>query len=209
MTPEAVFLDFDGTLVESLDLKVAAFRTLYAPFGRQIEDKAAAYYRANTGISRFVRIRRCHRDLLGEDIAADELQRLSDRFGRLVEDKVVACDAVPGALAFLDRYRGVLPLFIASATPQAELERIVERRRMAAYFTDIVGSPPDKTAILHDVIATHWFDPAAVVMIGDGRSDFDAAAANGVRFIGRVPRGETGVFPPGTTTVADLRGLEL
>lgn len=202
-----MFFDFDGTLVESLDLKVAAFRTLYAPFGREIEDKAVAYYRANTGISRSVRIRRCHRDLLGEDIAPEELQRLSDRFGALVEDQVVACDMVPGALAFLERHRGVIPLFIASATPQEELERIVQRRNMAAFFTDIFGSPPDKTAILHDIIATHWFDPAAVVMVGDGRSDYEAAAANGLRFVGRVPAGEASVFPPGTTTIADLRDL--
>jgi phosphoglycolate phosphatase-like HAD superfamily hydrolase len=207
MRTAAVLLDFDGTLVESLAVKIEAFRKLYAPFGSEVEERAVAHYRAHTGVSRLERIRHCHRELLGAEPSDAVVKQISDRFGELVEDRVVASAWVPGAEAFLAAYCGVLPLFVVSATPQAELDRIVARRGMDRYFVDIFGSPPDKMAILHEIIATHWLAPETVVMVGDGRADHDAAAANGVRFVGRVPPGEPDPFPPATARIADLAGL--
>jgi phosphoglycolate phosphatase-like HAD superfamily hydrolase len=207
MRTAAVLFDFDGTLVESLVVKVEAFRKLYAPFGKAVEERAVAHYRARTGVSRLDRIRHCHRELLGETPSAEVVQQISDRFGELVEDRVVASAWVAGAEAFLTRYCGVLPLFVVSATPQAELDRILARRRMDHYFADVFGSPPDKTTILHEIVATHWLAPETVVMVGDGRADHDAAAANGVRFVGRVPPGEADPFPAGTAVIPDLGGL--
>ncbi len=204
---EALLLDFDGTLVESLPIKLEAFRALYAPYGREVAERAVAHYHANTGVSRLVRIRHCHEELLGETPSEAVVGRLSELFGTMVEDRVVACDWVAGAEAFLERHAGTLPLFLVSATPQAELERILERRRIDHYFTDILGSPPDKIALVHEIVSTHWHPPERLVMVGDGRADLDAAAANGVRFLGRVPPGQANPFPDGTPIVADLTGL--
>lgn len=205
--PEAVLFDFDGTLVESLDAKIAAFRDLYAPFGDAIAGAAVAHYRANTGVPRGLRIRHCHEHLLGRTPSSREVQQLSDQFGAMVEDQVIAADWVPGAEAFLETHAETIPLFLVSATPQPELDRIIQARAIETYFTDVLGSPPEKLAMVHDLLSHHWFDPARVVMIGDGKADFEAAQGSNVRFLGRVRPGDTDPFPPEVERIPDLADL--
>lgn len=207
MTISAILFDFDGTLVESLDVKIAAFASLYAHHGREVERAAVEHYRANSGVSRLTRIRHCHEQILGDPPSEEAVQRLGDAFGALVEDQVVASDWVPGAHKFLDAHAGKLPLFIASATPREELARIIAKRRMEHYFEGVFGSPPDKTVLIQEIIAGRELDPDRVVMVGDGRADYDAAVANGVRFVGRLPAGHPNPFPEDAVVVADLSTL--
>ncbi|TVR81123.1 MAG: HAD family hydrolase [Rhodospirillales bacterium] len=202
-----ILFDFDGTLVETMDLKTAAFRSLYAPHGEAVQDAAAERYLASAGTSRLDRIRACHQALLGESPSDSVVRQLSDLFGSMVEDKVVAAPWVPGADTFLAEYAGKLTLFIVSATPQQELERILDRRGMTDAFAAIVGSPPDKLTLIHDIISTFWLAPETILMVGDGRADYEAANANGVRFVGRVRDGHPDPFPPGTATIRDLSEL--
>lgn len=204
---DAILFDFDGTLVESLNIKVAAFRSLYAGFGPDVAERAVAHYRAHTGVPRVQRFADCHRELLGREPSEAELAALSADFRTLVEEEVIRCPEVAGARAFLDAYAARIPCYVVSATPQEELERIVERRGMTRYFADLLGSPPDKTALVHDLISTEWYDPRRVVMVGDGRADLAAAEAAGCRFIGRVHPGEANPFPPRTPHVTDLTDL--
>jgi phosphoglycolate phosphatase-like HAD superfamily hydrolase len=207
MTISAILFDFDGTLVESLEVKIIAFASLYRSYGEDVERAAVQHYRQHSGVSRLKRIRHCHEQILGETPSDAEIDALGDAFGTMVEDKVVASPWVPGAREFLDAHFGVLPLFIASATPQDELERIIEKRGMTRYFDDIFGSPPDKTEIIREIIGTHRLDPAGVLMIGDGRADYDAAIANGVRFVGRLPGGQFNPFPDDAHVIGDLTNL--
>ncbi len=207
MAVAVLFFDFDGTLVDSLDAKVAAFRGLYAPFGEAVADAAVAHYRATTGVPRGERIRHCHERLLGRVPSDEEVRRLSDRFGTMVEGQVVAADFVPGAESFLWGHAGTPSLFIVSATPQAELERIVAARNMAHYFQGVFGSPPGKAAVLHDLLRTYRIDPARALMVGDGLADLQAATAAGIGFVGRVRDGDPDPFPPKTHRIPDLTWL--
>ena len=207
MTISAILFDFDGTLVESLDVKIVAFASLYRSYGKDVERAAVRHYRKHSGVSRFKRIRDCHEQILGATLSDAEVNELGDTFGTMVEDKVVASQWVAGAREFLDAQLGVLPLFIASATPQEELERIIDKRGMSRYFDAIFGSPPDKTEIIRKIVGTHRLEPADVVMIGDGRADYDAAIANGVRFVGRLPGGHPNPFPDDADVIGDLTDL--
>ena len=54
---EAIFFDFDGVLVESVDIKTTAFARLYAGHGEPVADAVVAYHRQNMGTSRFVKFR--------------------------------------------------------------------------------------------------------------------------------------------------------
>jgi phosphoglycolate phosphatase-like HAD superfamily hydrolase len=204
---KAIFFDFDGVLVESLQVKIDAFRSLYAPHGREIEEKALAHYLANTGISRGIRITECHRAFLGRELSETEVRSLSDRFGELVEDRVVACAWVPGARAVLERWYRTLPLFVVSATPNEELARILERRGMAHYFAAAHGSPPDKITVIGRLLREHGWSGEQVLMVGDGPPDQRAAAANGVAFVGRLHRGYPNPFPDGTRTINNINDL--
>lgn len=203
----ALFFDFDGVLVESLDVKVEAFRKVYAPHGASIERQAIDYYVRETGVPRLRRFRHCHKHLLGRDLTNDEVQALSDQFGGMVEDLVVACDGVPGAREFLEAFSATIPCFVVSATPDAELKRILRRRRMNHFFAAAYGSPPDKPEVLAEVLAARRMTGADTIMVGDGLADYRAATKNGIRFIGRTHARWRNPFPEATPTIDDLTEL--
>lgn len=203
----AIFFDFDGVIVESLDVKIAAFREMYAPYGETVVEQAIDHYVHQTGVPRLYRFRHCHKHFLGHDLTDAEAQALSDRFGEMVEDLVVACDGVPGAGEFLEAFADVIPCFVVSATPDAELKRIVERRGLAGFFSEACGSPPDKPEVLSRILAAHGWRGSETAMIGDGMADYRAATANGIRFIGRTHASLENPFPEQTPTIGDLTDL--
>ena len=203
---DAIVFDFDGVLVESVDVKTRAFAALYAEYGADIERQVVAHHLAHSGISRYVKFRHYHEDLLGlgynESIGRD----LSDRFSRLVVDAVVAAPYVEGAREFLDAYHRRLPLFVASGTPEEELREIVSRRGMQDYFRAVCGSPATKAEILRNIGRTSGLAPERLLMVGDAAADFEGAHEAGTAFIGRVGP-ESTVFPIDVTTIGNLSEL--
>lgn len=204
----AIVFDFDGVLVESNHIKAAAFRQLFSAEPPAAQAAIAAFLDAGPGLSRFVKFAHIHREILGRPLDDAGMADLARRFALLVVDAVAACPAVAGAADFVAaRGAEAAPLFIVSATPEDELGDILRRRGMAGSFRDWRGAPRGKPDNLRDLAAVHRFDLTAALMIGDGRPDYDAAVACGMRFIGRVPPGERNPFPADAPTVADLAAL--
>jgi len=205
---DAIVFDFDGVLVESVDVKTQAFGALYAEYGDRIVEQVRAYHLQNGGVSRFKKFRYYHEVLLGKTLTEEEEQRLGDLFSQYVEDAVVEAVYVAGALEILEKNYQTIPLFIASGTPDQELKRIVSRRDMSHYFVSIHGSPAQKGNIIQEVLSKYGFEPERVLMVGDAMSDYEGAIAAGVNFIGRVMQyPETDPFPAGTTVLPDLVDL--
>lgn len=204
---DAVFFDFDGVLAESSDIKTRAFTAMYEEHGPEIVDAAIAHHRRHGGVSRRKKIRYYHKYLLGVRLSEADVDALARRFSGLVEDAVVAADWVPGAAEFLAAHHRRLPMFVVSGTPHGELERIIERRGMGGYFTAVRGSPPSKVPIIRELLAAHGLAPERVLFVGDSMTDYDAAMATGLDFIGRVPPGEESPFPDGTALIADITTL--
>lgn len=206
---EAVVFDFDGVIVESADIKTQAFIALYAEHGTAAVAAAVAHHQANGGISRRKKIRHIHHEHLGIRLSDDALEALCQRFSSLVEAAVVDCAAVAGAEDFLAAHHRRLPLFVVSGTPHEELVRIVDRRRLAPYFAGVFGSPPEKPPTIRAILRRHRLAAANVLFVGDARTDYEAAAETGLRFIGRVAAGDASPFPAGTAVVTDLTQLSL
>lgn len=205
----AIFFDFDGVLAESLDIKIRAFIELYKEYGPDVLAQVLAHHRAHGGVSRIQKIRHCHRELLGINLQPEELMKLGRRFSELVVDAVVESAWVEGARELLDDLVGRLPLFVVSGTPETELHEVVARRGMDRYFVAVRGSPPDKIAVIHELLSAHDLPAEQVLFIGDAMTDYDAAKATGLRFLGRVPLGEENPFPAQTAIVPDLTALPL
>ena len=49
----AIIFDFDGVLVESVDVKTRAFCDMYSKYGEEIVEKVKEYHLSHGGISRF------------------------------------------------------------------------------------------------------------------------------------------------------------
>jgi phosphoglycolate phosphatase-like HAD superfamily hydrolase len=205
MIRAAVF-DFDGVVLESVEIKTIAFRRLFEdhPEGERI----VPYHRANGGISRFRKFQWFYEEVRGEQLSEAESARLGARFSELVLDEVRRCAFVPGARELLERLAPRLPLFVASGTPEDELRGIVEHRGLDGLFAGVYGTPPTKAEILHRIMAERDLAPSELVFVGDAMSDFSGAAGAGVPFVGRVYEGEPSPFPEGTFTVRDLAELD-
>jgi phosphoglycolate phosphatase-like HAD superfamily hydrolase len=206
---DAVFFDFDGVLVESNEVKIDAFRRLYEPFGNDVVERVIAEHIRHEGVSRVVKLERFHREFLGVTLDAAELADLAETYSTMVEDVVVACDAVPGAQEALEAWSGRCPLYVVSGTPQDELRRIAARRGMDGYFATVFGSPRVKPDIVGDELRRIGVAADRVLFVGDSLTDFDCAVAVGTRFLGRVPAWRESRFPDGTEVAEDMWPLAL
>ncbi len=180
----AVVFDFDGVILESAEIKTEAFLELFSGHPEH-RDAILRHHYEHLGVSRFEKFAWIYRHLLGRELDEAEARRLGEAYSALVLERVLACPPVPGAFELLADLRGRLRAFVASGTPQAELERIVELRGLAALFDEVRGAPETKEAIVRDLLRRYRLAPAAVLMVGDGLSDYRAAAATGVRFVAR------------------------
>ena len=176
---DAVFFDFDGVIVESNEVKIEAFREIYAPYGDDVVARVLEEHLRQEGVSRVVKLERFHREFLGIPLDAAALDALAARYCALVEEKVVACAQVPGALAALEAWGAVRPLYVVSGTPQEELRRIVDRRGLARHFRGVYGSPRVKTEIVGEVLGETGVAPDRALFVGDSLTDYSAAERSG------------------------------
>ena len=203
----AVFFDFDGVIADSVDVKTAAFVGLYVEHGPEVMAKVEAYHLTHLGMTRFQKIAYFQSELVAGACDEHTINTLADRFGGDVKERVIACAEIPGASRTLKALSQRLPLFVISATPDEELIEILTARGIVHHFTSAHGASRNKPDTLSHLIATHRLDPGSCIMVGDAMADFNAAAKNGVRFIGVVAPGRENPFPPGTETIEDLVGF--
>jgi HAD superfamily hydrolase (TIGR01549 family) len=203
---KAVIFDFDGVLVESVDVKTRAFAEMYRSYGEEIEKLVIAHHLEHGGLSRYEKFRYYEEQLLGQPFSSDKEKRLADNFSRKVKDAVVEAPFVPGAYQFLLNYHEKLSLFVASGTPEEELKEIISRRDISRFFVSIHGAPAKKAEILRNICELYKFDNTFVLMVGDSQTDYEGAAVAGIPFIGRV-RGNKPVFPPHIPVIPDLTTL--
>lgn len=205
---QAIIFDFDGVVVESGEIKTQAFANLYRDYGETIMSAVARYHVLHGGMSRYHKFRYFQETLLEKPpLTAEEEQHLDRRFSELVLEAVIASDPVPGAAELIRREAARIPLFVASGTPETELNTIVDRRGLASYFTAVRGSPTPKQKLIADILLAHALLPERVLMIGDALIDYQSAYLNNVAFLGRVRPGDENPFPPHVDVVPDLNPL--
>jgi len=205
---QSIIFDFDGVLVESGDIKTQAFTELYQSYGNTVVNEVVRYHNLNGGLSRYEKFRYFQQHLLNmPPLTKDEEQELDRHFSRLVVEAVIDSDPVPGANELVHKESTRMPLFIASGTPEIELNTIVTRRGLMPYFTEVRGSPKLKQDLIAEILSTHDLTPTRVLMIGDALIDYQSARANNIIFLGRVRSGDNNPFPEQVNTVFDLSTL--
>lgn len=182
---KAIVLDFDGVILESNRIKAETFPRLFHQHPQHAE-AMIKLHQDHGGMPRHEKLRIICEDILGQTVNDDEIQCLSRELGRLVDEGIMACPFTPGALEFLQTYSARCPLFIATGTPEDEMQPLVKRRGIASYFAGVYGSPRNKAAILRDLMEERGWRPEEIVFVGDSIDDYHGARAVGVPFIGRV-----------------------
>jgi HAD superfamily hydrolase (TIGR01549 family) len=186
---KAVIFDFDGVLVESLDIKTSAFKELFNKYNKKTLNSIINYHLRNTGISRYIKFKHIYAEILKRPLSNSQFKILCKKFAQLVIKAVINAAYVRGAESFLERFKNKYKLFVVSATPEEELAYIIKRRKMSKYFEGISGAPAKKDEYIKEIMESYRLLPQEVVFIGDALSDYQAAKINGVNFIVRkVPK---------------------
>lgn len=204
---KAVVFDFDGIILESVDLKTRSFHALFHDHPQDL-DRIVQLHLENGGLSRYEKFEIIYRDYLRQPLSEVERSRLDQEFSAFVAKEILACPFVPGALEFLVRESGHVPFFVVSGTPEAELREIVQLRKLDRYFCRIYGSPRGKDVLLREILTVNSLQSSEVVFVGDSMTDLMASASAGVHFVGRVPAGSANPFPDSVRwVVSDLHEL--
>ena len=201
---EAIVFDFDGVILESAVGKGDAFQELFSEHHEHLK-AIREHHLQNLGVSRYQKFDWIYRNLFGRELPDAERQELGEKYSELVFPRTVGSPFVPGALVLLERLVGRLPLFIASATPQTELEAVVRQRGLNRFFAEVHGSPPAKGTILVEIVEAGGFEAKRVLMIGDGVSDLEAANHAGCLFLARLD--EAAPRQPFPTEIPFVRNL--
>src|SRR2546427_6755673 len=188
MACKIAVLDFDGVILESADIKTRAFRALFARHPEHV-DAIVDHHLRNAGISRYEKFRHILGNILGQSVTDARLAALGSRFSELVTAEIEKAPFVPGALEFVKGYSRKMRLYVASGTPEDELLAIVTGKGLRPYFRGVYGSPATKPQILSEILAAESASCFEAVFVGGARTDYEAAKAVGVPFVGRASRG--------------------
>ncbi|MBQ4133009.1 MAG: HAD family hydrolase, partial [Desulfovibrionaceae bacterium] len=167
----AIVFDFDGVIVESTDVKTAAFYELALPWGEEAAARLKAYHLSHFGVSRFAKFEWFFQNVLGKVLSASEAAVLSDKFTLLCGEKILASPLVPGFADAAALASERCPLYVASAAPQKELEQILQLRGLHGLFKEIYGSPAKKSEVLKNIACALGVGAQCLLMVGDSPWD--------------------------------------
>ena len=74
-------------------------------------------------------------------------------------------------------------MYIVTATPQDEIDRIVSVLKLKHYFEKVVGYPTNKNTAIKNLLLEYRLEPKRALMIGDSLTDYEAARENGLTFV--------------------------
>lgn len=191
--PKLIFWDFDGVIKDSVEVKTRAFVKLFETFGNEFAERVREHHVTNGGMSRFDKMP-LYLQWAGEKPSQHRVLEFCNQFGQLVMQGVINAPWVGGVESYLrvNLHRQIFVL--VSATPQDELEEILQALDLTHCFEAVFGSPTRKKDAISLILATRGLGSYDCLMVGDARADLDAAKANQVPFLLRRHETNSNVF---------------
>lgn len=194
MKISTVVFDFDGTLVDSNAIKRRGFFDVVA-------DEPASTARMQAVLTtvqgdRHTIFKSYVASRSASGFEGPDADALVLRYSDYVDARVSEAPEIPGASEML---RGLqqsgFRVFISSATPQANLASIVQRRRWGDWCDGLYGPPNCKSETLRAICAQLGIDACTIAVVGDGTDDLESAMSLGCSFF---PVGDARGVLPGT-----------
>jgi len=190
---QTVFWDFDGVIKDSVEVKSHAYCDLFSGFSNDVLSRLKLHHTLNGGISRFEKIP-LYLEWAGMNPSRGTVDEYCSRFGELVKERVVNAAWVPGAEELLRKNPWRQLFILVSATPDDELKGIIDQLGLADCFAKVYGASIAKSRAIQESIETYGLVAGECLMVGDAKSDYEAALANGVPFLLRRHALNAGVF---------------
>lgn len=178
----AIMWDFDGVIKDSVDIKTKAYESLFMPYGSDVAKLVKEHHEANGGMSRFDKMP-VYLDFAGLNPSESAVRDYCERFSKCVMEGVVDSPWVPGVREYLLDSNAQQLFFLVTATPQSEIEIILDRLNISSCFKKVYGAPIRKEIAISNALELYGLRPNEVLMIGDSSSDLEAAKRNLVPFL--------------------------
>ena len=180
-----IIFDFDGVIAISNHIKTEAFAELYEKYGKDIVNKVVSHHLLNQGKSRYEKIRYYHSNFLKIILKENELNMVAENFSKLVKEKVILSEFIPGVIKFLNYCKkNKIICAVNTATPEIEIREIIIKKKINEFFQIILGSPSNKFENLKKIIEATDIDKKETLFFGDALSDYKSALEADIDFIG-------------------------
>jgi phosphoglycolate phosphatase len=178
---KVIVFDFDGTLVQSNQLKYDAYFELF-PKATKCRRVIKTILKTSFEESRYTILRRVLIALgTGGDLDA-KVDSLASQYNRIVLAGAKACPETPEAATVLRVLAPRFRLYLSSTTPEAALKEIVRARGWDPFFCGVFGYPRQKPETLGAILASERISPQELLVVGDGANDRTAAQVMGCKF---------------------------
>lgn len=178
----ALVFDCDGVLLNSNQVKTAAFYKAALPYGKDAANTLVSYHRNHGGISRYVKFEKFLEEMVPSGAAGPSLESLLDSYAKYVREGLSSC-SIANDLLCLREYTAGQRWFVASGGDQDELRQVFADRGLRDWFDGgIYGSPDSKDEILQRELSSNRLSTPAL-FLGDSRYDHQAAESAGLDFV--------------------------
>ena len=179
---------------DSLDVKAEAFAALFSESqNNEFVKRVREHHYLHGGVSRTQKIR-TYLGWLAEEVCESSIDLYCQKFSQMVIQEVIKSEWVNGVESYLRSNPYQQSFYLMSATPQKELEKIIELLELDTVFRGIFGAPAPKNESIKKTILDYKLNPSDCLMIGDSLVDYEAAMDNNISFILRRHKHNADIF---------------
>ncbi|HED7339548.1 TPA: HAD family hydrolase [Campylobacter coli] len=180
-----IIFDFDGVILDSVELKTQAFAELFQEFPKNKVQELLEFHVQNGGISRYCKIQYFFENILCEEISDKEISNYAKSYSQLTKERL--CNPkyiIKETFEFIKKNQAHYNMHIASGADEQDLLKICDKLKLTQYFLSIHGSPIDKDILVKNILINNNYQNKETILIGDSINDFEVALKNNIYFYG-------------------------
>ena len=179
---KSIIFDFDGVILDSVDIKSEVFKEVFAPFGKKILDYSFNYHIKNGGISRYEKIKHILNYFFNPSEAQVLEKSIIDQFNFLIKKKIFQANFIKGAFEFLENNHDSFNIFISTGTPEKEIIDIRNLKKYTIFYCSLWI--PDIKENHVEKFLKIIMKKLKYVFLGDSETDLITASKYKIKFIG-------------------------